>query len=149
MTGVDEDECGEVTGWKPLEVGGFMDGIGPLLATRSQEEWRYGLDTDARHLNPIGLVHGGVTASLIDHAFAMVAWEASGRAPTATVQMDIRYLGAARKGDRLEASAVIRHQTGSMLFVDADVHAAGRAIASASAIMKIIRPSSGTSRDTQ
>ena len=128
----------EETIWKALNAGPFMGAIGPFEAARDGEGgYVYALQTGADHANAIGLVHGGVICSLLDQALAMVAWTAADRAPTVTVQMDTRFVGAARPGARLEARAQLRQRTGSMMFLDAEVTEAGRAISLASSVMKI------------
>ena len=125
----------EQTDWKELKAGPFMDGIGPILKTRALDGSKiYGLRTDASHCNAIGSVHGGVVTGVLDQAIAIEAWNAANRQPTVTLQMDT----AARAGDLLEASATLRHATRSMLFVDADLHAGERLVATATAVMKII-----------
>ncbi|MFW2544968.1 PaaI family thioesterase [Primorskyibacter sp. 2E107] len=125
-------------GWKPIRIEGFMGQIGPLLrSTRIEDRNTYGLQTNEGHKNHIGLVHGGVLTSLLDQVIALVAWNSADRQPTVTVQMDTRFLGAARAGDFLETRATIRHGTRSLIFVDADITSANGPVASASAIMKI------------
>lgn len=125
-------------GWKPMRIDGFMALIGPLLRpTDSEERDTYGLQTHEGHKNHIGLVHGGVLTSLLDQAIAITAWNAADRQPTVTVQMDTRFLGAARAGDFLETRATIRHGTRSLIFVDAEISSGSGPIASASAILKI------------
>ena len=126
--------------WKPLSIDGFMGVVGPLLRAKSLDAKNtYGLQTTDVHKNHIGLVHGGVLTSLLDQVLAMVAWNAADRQPVVTVQMDTRFLGAARAGDFLEARAAIRHATKSLMFLDAEITGAGEPVASASAIMKISR----------
>ena len=129
-------------GWKPVKAAAFMELIGPLLrSTKLEGKNTYGLQTNDRHNNPIGLVHGGVLTSLLDHVVALAAWNAAGRVPTVTIQMDTQFLGAAKSGDFLEARASIRHLTRSLVFIDAEVFCANGPIASASAILKILQKS--------
>lgn len=129
----------EHSGWKALKAGPFMDGIGPVLRTKALDgNTLYGLQTAASHCNAIGTVHGGVLASLLDQAMAIEAWNAANRRPTVTLQMDTRFIAAARAGDLLEASTTLRRGTGSMLFMDAEIHADDRLIATATAVMKIV-----------
>lgn len=122
--------------WRELRVPGFIGHMGPLLAAREDGAWRYGLRTTPHHANPVGLVHGGVITTLIDHAMALVAWEATDRQPAVTIQLDSRFVGAARVGDLLEVRATLRHMTGSLLFMDAEVGLPERTVATASAILK-------------
>ncbi|WP_319498507.1 PaaI family thioesterase [uncultured Cohaesibacter sp.] len=133
--------------WKPMAIEGYMGSIGPLMRRKDESgKNRYGLLITPQHLNAIGLAHGGVITSLIDQVIALEAWNAADRQPTVTVQMDTRFVGSAKAESFLQATAVIKHQTGSMMFVDADVHGDGDAlIASATSVMKIIRQKGKTS----
>lgn len=124
--------------WKPVRTDGFISLMGPLLrSTQLEERNTFGLQTNETHRNHIGIVHGGVLTSLLDQVIAIVAWNAADRQPTVTVQMDTRFLGAAKVGDFLEIRPKIRHATRSLMFVDAEITAESGMIASASAIMKI------------
>lgn len=129
----------EHSGWKNLKAGPYMDGIGPVLRTKALDgSTLYGFQADASHSNAIGTVHGGVLASLLDQAIAVDAWNTANRQPTVTLQMDIRFVTAARAGDLLEASTTLRHGTRSMLFMDAEIHADDRLVATATSVMKIV-----------
>ncbi|GGE61662.1 PaaI family thioesterase [Actibacterium pelagium] len=129
----------EQNGWKALKAGPYMANIGPVLKAKALDGTTlYGLQTDKSHCNAIGTVHGGVMTSLLDQALAVEAWNLASRQPTVTLQMDTRFTNAAKAGDFLEASAVLRHATRSLLFVDADLHCGDRLVASATAVMKIV-----------
>lgn len=117
--------------------------IGPLLRS-TKDRQLYALKTHAAHKNHIGLVHGGVLTGLLDQVLALAAWNAADRQPVVTVQMDTRFLGAARAGELLEARAHLRHATRSMLFVDAEIGGANGPVAAASGVMKIARKSGQT-----
>lgn len=124
--------------WRDLKIEGFMGLLGPLLrSTRPGESNLFGLQTREAHRNPNGQVHGGVLTSLLDHVIAIEGWQAAGRRPTVTVQMDTRFLGAVQVGDLLEVRANVRQAGRSLIFVDADVCCGDRQIASATAVMKI------------
>lgn len=126
------------TDWKELKDHGFIGLIGPILrATAPDKNHIYALQTTDKHGNYYGIVHGGVLTSLLDQVIAITAWKSAGRAPTVTVQMDTRFLGAAKVGDFLEVQATLHHSTRSMMFLDAKITCAGTLIASATAIMKI------------
>lgn len=123
-----------------LKAGPFMAAIGPVEAARDDDGgYVYALQTGEDHANALGSIHGGVICSLLDHALALVAWNAADRAPTVTVQMDTRFAAPARPGARLEARAKLRSRSGSMLFLDAEVTEAGRVIGLASGVMKIVK----------
>lgn len=117
-----------------------MATIGPLLAKRDEQGgFIYSLEAREEHTNAIGLVHGGVISSLLDQAISMAAWTAADRAPVVTLQLDTRFLRAAKPGALIEARATIRHRSGSMIFVDAEAVDDAQTLALATAIMKISR----------
>lgn len=117
-----------------------MDEIGPLRSLRTEDDqYVFAFQTDDRHGNAVGLVHGGVIATLLDQTIATVAWHAADRAPTVTVQLETRYVAAVRPGALLQARARLRHRAGSMMFLDAEVTDETSVIALATAIMKASR----------
>ncbi|MCA0873051.1 PaaI family thioesterase [Seohaeicola saemankumensis] len=125
--------------WKDLAAGPFLNRIGPLKRRRAPDgDTVFALQTDKGHENAIGSIHGGVLTSVLDQALAITAWNAADRQPTVTLQMDTRFVTAARSGDLLEARAVIRHATRSLLFLDADLVVGDRLVATATAVMKIV-----------
>jgi uncharacterized protein (TIGR00369 family) len=130
-----EQEAGE---WKQRELPGFIGTAGPLWTRRETSGWAYGVQAGAQHLNPAGVVHGGVLLTLLDHAISVVAWEASGRQACMTVQLDTHFLAAAREGELLEARAEVAQRTKSLVFMRGTVTAAGRLVASAQSVMKVV-----------
>jgi uncharacterized protein (TIGR00369 family) len=131
------DAITTATSWRPIDVRGFIARIGPLLAARAGNGWSYAIRSDTGHTNSTGTVHGGVIATLVDHAVALVAWEEAGRRPVVTIQLETRFVDAAWPGEQLEASVRLRHRSGSLLYLDADVMVADRLVATASAILKV------------
>src|SRR3712207_8296997 len=51
---------------------------------------RYGFVAEARHINLGGVVHGGMLMSFADDVLGMTVWEAAGRKPCTTVQLNTR-----------------------------------------------------------
>ena len=133
-------------GWKALPVAGLWSAIGPLLARRDGEGWIYGLATDDRHANPIGLIHGGTLTALMDHAMTLVAFAACDRTPALTVQMETRFLSAARPGDLLVARSTLDRRAGTTLFLSCRVGSGETVVAAGSALMKL-RPERKEDKD--
>lgn len=52
-----------------------------------------------KHQGFVGMVHGGILATLLDEAMARLAWKIHGRAVAA--ELTVRYLRPARIGERL------------------------------------------------
>lgn len=125
-------------GWRILNAGAFMDEIGPLQSMRNDSgAAQYELRTDHRHVNAIGLIHGGVISALLDQVIAVEAWNAAGRVPTMTVQIETRFLAPVQPGAYLRATVQMRHRAGSLMYLDAEVTTGSKPVALASAIMKV------------
>ncbi len=115
-----------------------METAGPLWTRKEGDAWAYGVLSGAQHLNPAGVVHGGMLLTLLDHAISTVAWEASGRASCVTVQLDTHFIGAVQKGEFAEARAEVSHRTRNLIFMRGTVVVAQNLVLSSQAILKVI-----------
>jgi uncharacterized protein (TIGR00369 family) len=77
------------------------------------------IDVDDVHLNGAGTLHGGVYASLIDNAMGLSVAALVGLR-TATIGLDVHFLGAVREG-RITCSAEVVHRTRRIATVEARV----------------------------
>ena len=84
----DATESAVPQGWRKRTLPGYAGLIGPLWVCKEEAGWAYGLLATADHLNPAGVVHGGLLTSLLDHGISAVAWEALGRRACVSVQLD-------------------------------------------------------------
>jgi len=130
-------------GWKRLNGGTFMNHIGPLWTTKGEAYWRYGLQADARHLNPAGQVHGGVLQTLIDHVLSLVAWRAVDRRACITLHTDSQFLSGVSSGEFIEAHATETHRTRGMIFMRGSLAVGTRPVLHAQGIFKILSDRNG------
>ena len=128
----------EAEGWKPRTLPGFAGLVGPLWTRKEGLNWVYGIVTGAQHLNPAAMVHGGLLMSLMDHTLSAIAWESTGHRACVTVQMDTKFLSAARADQFLKARGHVTHATGSMVFAAGDIVADGVPVLTGSAVLKLI-----------
>jgi uncharacterized protein (TIGR00369 family) len=77
------------------------------------------IDVEDIHLNGNGTLHGGVYASLIDNAMGLSVAALVGLR-TATIALDVHFLGAVREG-RIVCSAEVVHRTRRIATVEAKV----------------------------
>ena len=126
----------EAQHWRQRVLPGFMGVAGPLWSRREGGSWAYGLLLAHSHLNPAGVAHGGALLTLIDHVMSTVAWEASGRTPCLTLQLDTQLLAPARAGQFVEARAQVVRRTHSLLFMQGSVTLDDAPILVAQAILK-------------
>jgi acyl-coenzyme A thioesterase 13 len=80
-----------------------------------------------RHMNPGGVVHGGVLTTLMDEATAHTIATVRGlEGPLATVDMNASVLSGARPGDELECEARALRVGSAVAFAEAEVRRRGR-----------------------
>jgi uncharacterized protein (TIGR00369 family) len=134
-------------GWNERSLAGFIGLVGPLWTRKEEAGWAYGLLATTHHVNPAGLVHGGLLTTLIDHALSAIAWEALERRACVTVQLDTQFLSAAREGQFLEARGRVVRATSNLVFMQGQVAVAGVEIVAASAVLKVIAKPRPTGAD--
>lgn len=125
-------------GWKKMDISGFVEMIGPLWSYNNDNVLRYGFQTSAEHINPVGIIHGGMVTSLADHAMSIAAWFHAGKNAVATVQLDVRFMSSAKPDDFIEAIPFVRHVSKTLIFVEADLMVNDKQIAVASGVWKIL-----------
>ena len=127
-------------GWKAREVPGFFGLVGPLWTKKEESGWAYGFLAEPRHTNPAGVVHGGMLATILDHAVSLTAWEANERRPVVTVQLDTHFIAAVLPGHFIEARGRVVKRTGSLVFVQGTLSVGGDEVATASGVLKVLEP---------
>jgi uncharacterized protein (TIGR00369 family) len=127
-------------GWKTVGRMGFVEHIGPLWTRRNEDDWQYGILIAPQHLNPMGVVHGGLLMTLIDNAISTVAWEAVGRLPCLTAQMDHHFMGSVKLGQFVIGRARVAKKTSSLIFMQGFLSVEGDDILMCNSMMKITRP---------
>jgi len=128
----------QAQGWRPRSLPGFAGLVGPLWTRKEESAWAYGVLAGPEHLNPAGLVHGGLLMSLMDHALSAIAWEAVGRRACVTVQMDTQFLRGARAGDFLLARGHVTRATSRLVFMSGTASVGDQQILAASALLKVL-----------
>ena len=134
------DDSAVPPGWRKRALPGFAGLIGPLWVRKEDDGWAYGLLTTADHLNPAGVVHGGLLTALLDHGISAIAWEALGRRACVTVQLDTHFLAAAREGQFLQVRGRVARATSSLVFMQGELSAEGEVVATAVAVLKQVGP---------
>jgi len=78
------------------------------------------IDVEPVHLNGNATLHGGVYASLIDNAMGLSVAALVGLR-TATIALNVQFLGAVREG-RITCKSEVVHRTRRIATVEAKVH---------------------------
>ncbi len=121
----------------------LMDMIGGRLDSWEEGRVVMSIKLEDRHMNPGGVLHGGVLTTLMDEATAHAIVIVRGiEAPLATVDMNVSFLSAARPGDELECEARTLRVGRAVAFAEAEVRRRGRGdlIAKGSVTYAILAP---------
>jgi uncharacterized protein (TIGR00369 family) len=104
-------------------LGGEIDSFGDGVSVMS-------MALEEKHMNPNGVVHGGVITTLMDeatgHAIVTIrGLEAMAETPHATVDMSVSFIGGARVGDVLVCEARTLRIGRAVAFAEAEVRRRG------------------------
>jgi uncharacterized protein (TIGR00369 family) len=125
---------------------GYAELIGYRLRRRAKGEAEVELRLEPKHLNRLLVPHGGVLATLLDTACGFAVAFAQGPEkvlPAVTLSLSMQFLGQAKAGELLVATA--RHDGGGKTigFASATVSTeTGRAIARGEATFRFLKPRS-------
>lgn len=141
MLGVPLDPA--LHGWEEDPEVGFVTHIGQVWRRLVNGREEIGLVVQAKHLNRNGALHGGMLASLFDHAVGSSCFRAMGQeARLATIQIGTHFLHEARLHDFVVCHIEIARITPSLLFLRGECQVDGAPILSGEAIVKRRRRSS-------
>ncbi|MNJ45607.1 putative esterase [compost metagenome] len=96
--------------WDAMAKNTFWDYLGCQIEEISEGKVIVTLDIQPHHLNLIGIVHGGVHATLIDSAMGLVAMIARPNDSVVTTNLSLNYVAKAERG-RIIVTAEIVHSS--------------------------------------
>ncbi|WP_426958369.1 PaaI family thioesterase [Muricoccus radiodurans] len=128
-------------GWERRGTGGFSELTGPFWAKREGEGRVFGLLTEAHHANGHGIIHGGLLVTMADNALGLTVFEAGGRVPCVTVQLNTHFISAAYPGEFIEARAEVLRRARSMVFIRGVLTVGDRTVAAADGVWKLLSAS--------
>ncbi len=113
-----------------VPTSGIMEMLGGRVDSLDEGVSVMSLTLEEKHMNPNGVVHGGVLTTLMDestgHAIVTIRGpEAMAETPHATVDMSVSFLSGARVGDELVCEARTLRLGRSIAFAEAEVRRKG------------------------
>lgn len=130
--------------WKRREMKGIPASLEALWTRRDAAGFRYAVQLDEHHTNSQGAIHGGVLMTFMDHALSLMVWEATNRAPCATIQLDSHFLSAVRPPAFVELDGEILRQGRSLVFARGVLRVDGKGVMESSGVWSVARPKSST-----
>lgn len=119
------------TRWLRDTDGRFGSVLGDLyMREEADQSVRIRIETERRHSNVLGYLHGGFIMSFIDVAMFGIIHRQLAQSPAVTLSCATDFLSAGRVGPPLEATGELLKETGKMLFVRGLVRQEGVNVAS-------------------
>lgn len=112
--------------------GGFGKWFGPVYMDRQNS--RMAFRVDHQHTNPVDGLHGGALATFVDAHIAICYFNDTMHCPT--INLNIDYMRAARRGDWLEADIMLMRVTKNLIFTKSVVRVGDVNIAGASGVYR-------------
>lgn len=132
--------------FKPFAHDGFIAHNGPFYwARESADEVVYGFQSDERHGNPNGVLHGAALTAFVDTFLGHAVVERTGQL-CATVTININFVAGAPVGGWVSGRARLRKLTRTMAFLDAEACAGDKLLVTATAIFRVFDASSAAAR---
>lgn len=127
-------------GWSPCPRShGFSSLSGPYWERREDGGWVRAFRVEARHLNPEGVVHGGVLTAFADYAcYRAIGDELSHEVRFATITLTCNFLAAGKEGGVIQARAAITRRTRSVIFAQGEIADAERPLMTMSGVWKLL-----------
>ena len=122
----------------------FEDHVGPFGYKVEDGRISFAFQSDGRHRNTGGTVHGGMLMTFADFALCLIAvWDQPGE-HCVTVSCHSDFVAAGTPGDLIEASGEVVRRTRTLAFVRGQLVTGGRVLLTFSGIVKRIPGDTGT-----
>ena len=119
------------------ELNGYAAHSGPYFWSKDADGGlSYGFQSDERHGNPNGVLHGGAIVTFVDTALGHTVLTATGRRCT-TVALDNQFVTAIPSGSWIEARVRVRKLSKTLAFLDAEATSAETLLLTATAIFRM------------
>ena len=118
---------------------GFMKYLGGLdLKKISEFEYEFSVEVKEIHLNTGKIAHGGFLSSVADTGMGTAAHKVAREKRCVTINLDMKFITAAKLGEMLRGKVKILKRTKSLVFINCDITNNNDLVASASGTWKIL-----------
>jgi uncharacterized protein (TIGR00369 family) len=117
---------------------GFGRLVGPLYVRKPKDgqTFAWGFRAAGKHLNPGGIVHGGMLVTFADQCFGALAYFAAGKRPCSTIDLSASFVAPGRRGDWIECTGAVSRVTRELVFVTGRITAGERTLVDLKGIWK-------------
>jgi uncharacterized protein (TIGR00369 family) len=118
---------------------GFMKYLGGLdLKKINETEYEFSVDIKEMHLNTGQIAHGGFLSTIADTGMGTAAHQVAGDRRCVTINLDMKFIAAAKLGEKLDGKVKILKKTKTLVFINCLISNGKGLISAASGTWKIL-----------
>ena len=118
---------------------GYMQHLGGLLLKKvSDELYEFSVTVRDIHLNTGKIAHGGFLASIADTGMGTAAHRVADNKRCVTINLDIKFISAAKIGENLTGTVKILKKTKTLIFINCEIKNNSGIVILASGTWKIL-----------
>ena len=121
-----------------IKTGFMKHNGGVLFRSISEVEYEFKTTINENHLNAAGITHGGYLSALVDAGSGTAVHRAVGNLPCVTISLDLKFIGASKKGDEIIGHTRILKKTATLVFIFCELKCNSKTITSGSGVWKIV-----------
>ena len=118
---------------------GFMKYLGGL-DLKKIDDLNYEFSTQVKeiHLNTGNIAHGGYLSTIADTGMGTAAHRVAGDRRCVTINLDIKFISAAKLSDKLSGKVKILKKTNTLVFISCEIKSAKEIVVAALGTWKIL-----------
>ena len=118
---------------------GFMKHIGGLSLNRINDtDYEFSVEVREMHLNTGKIAHGGFLSTIADTGMGTAAHQVAGDKRCVTINLNIKFISAAKLGDKLKGFVKILKKTKTLVFINCEINNNKDIVISASGTWKML-----------
>ena len=118
---------------------GFMKYLGGLNLNKvDNTNYEFSIEVKEIHLNTGKIAHGGFLSTIADTGMGTAAHQVAGDKRCVTINLNIKFISAAKLGDKLKGFVKILKKTKTLVFIICEIKSDKGIIVSASGTWKIL-----------
>ena len=118
---------------------GFMKHLGGLeLKQISETQYEFIVEVKEMHLNTGKIAHGGFLSTIADTGMGTAAHRVAGDRRCVTINLDMKFISAGQKGDKLKGDVKILKKTKTLVFINCEISNDKEIVVSASGTWKVL-----------